>query len=131
MFCFLLMSFVLETLICFSQVDNFRKMTDLYHQQTNNVSPNLCCKATLTSSCISCLSLLHTCEKNYKEFKENEHNHFLIYLFKGAQLGIDDTDESTFTISCDQKTFHFQGMKIETSFLYMYRSKPYLELQPV
>ncbi|KAK3726568.1 hypothetical protein QZH41_011028 [Actinostola sp. cb2023] len=28
---------------------------------------------------------------------------------KGANLGIDDEDDSTFTISCDQKTFHFQG----------------------
>lgn len=25
-------------------------------------------------------------------------------------LGIDDEDDSTFTISCDQKTFHFQGI---------------------
>lgn len=33
----------------------------------------------------------------------------LLLLFKGANIGIDDEDDSTFTISCDQKTFHFQG----------------------
>ena len=30
--------------------------------------------------------------------------------FKGANIGIDDEDDSTFTINCDQKTFHFQGI---------------------
>lgn len=34
----------------------------------------------------------------------------LKYLFQGANIGIDDEDDSTFTINCDQKTFHFQGM---------------------
>ena len=28
---------------------------------------------------------------------------------KGAVIGIDDEDDSTFTITVDQKTFHFQG----------------------
>ncbi|XP_028404768.1 oxysterol-binding protein-related protein 9-like [Dendronephthya gigantea] len=32
---------------------------------------------------------------------------------KGALLGIDDEDDSTFTISCDQKTFHFQARDAE------------------
>ena len=34
---------------------------------------------------------------------------FVYFNFKGANIGIDDEDDSTFTISCDQKTFHFQG----------------------
>ena len=28
---------------------------------------------------------------------------------KGAVIGIDDEDDSTYTITVDQKTFHFQG----------------------
>ncbi|ELT98743.1 hypothetical protein CAPTEDRAFT_99449, partial [Capitella teleta] len=28
---------------------------------------------------------------------------------KGAVIGIDDEDDSTFTITVDQKTFHFQA----------------------
>ncbi|XP_068727624.1 oxysterol-binding protein-related protein 9-like [Montipora capricornis] len=32
---------------------------------------------------------------------------------KGANIGIDDEDDSTFTISCDQKTFHFQARDSE------------------
>ncbi|XP_078354846.1 oxysterol-binding protein-related protein 9-like isoform X1 [Oculina patagonica] len=32
---------------------------------------------------------------------------------KGANIGIDDEDDSTFTISCDQKTFHFQARDAE------------------
>lgn len=28
---------------------------------------------------------------------------------QGAVIGIDDEDDSTFTITVDQKTFHFQG----------------------
>jgi hypothetical protein len=28
---------------------------------------------------------------------------------RGAVIGIDDEDDSTFTISCDNKTFHFQA----------------------
>ena len=31
---------------------------------------------------------------------------------KGAIIGIDDADDSTFTITVDQKTFHFQGKLI-------------------
>ena len=30
-------------------------------------------------------------------------------LVQGAVIGIDDDDDSTFTITVDQKTFHFQG----------------------
>ena len=30
-------------------------------------------------------------------------------LPQGAVIGIDDEDDSTFTITVDQKTFHFQG----------------------
>lgn len=30
-------------------------------------------------------------------------------LTQGAVIGIDDEDDSTFTITVDQKTFHFQG----------------------
>lgn len=34
----------------------------------------------------------------------------MLQLLQGAVLGIDDEDESTFTITTlDQKTFHFQG----------------------
>ena len=36
--------------------------------------------------------------------------------FQGACIGIDDEDDSTFTINVDDKTFHFQG----TSFLVWY-----------
>ncbi|CAH3154268.1 unnamed protein product [Porites evermanni] len=32
---------------------------------------------------------------------------------KGANIGIDDEDDSTFTINCDQKTFHFQARDSE------------------
>ena len=32
------------------------------------------------------------------------------HRLKGAVIGIDDEDESTFTIRCDQKIFHFQVM---------------------
>ena len=32
-----------------------------------------------------------------------------LYVFQGAVIGIDDEDDSTFTITVDQKTFHFQG----------------------
>jgi len=32
---------------------------------------------------------------------------------KGAVIGIDDEDESTFTIRCDQKIFHFQARDLE------------------
>lgn len=31
-------------------------------------------------------------------------------MFKGAIIGIDDEDDSTFTITVDDKTFHFQGI---------------------
>ena len=36
----------------------------------------------------------------------------LIFFFfcQGAIIGIDDEDDSTFTITVDHKTFHFQGM---------------------
>ena len=30
-------------------------------------------------------------------------------FFQGAIIGIDDEDDSTFTITVDHKTFHFQG----------------------
>ena len=33
----------------------------------------------------------------------------LSYFEQGAVIGIDDEDDSTFTITVDQKTFHFQG----------------------
>lgn len=31
-------------------------------------------------------------------------------MFQGAIIGIDDEDDSTFTITVDDKTFHFQGI---------------------
>uniref|UniRef100_A0A8D0F7K2 PH domain-containing protein n=1 Tax=Strix occidentalis caurina TaxID=311401 RepID=A0A8D0F7K2_STROC len=38
---------------------------------------------------------------------------------RGAVIGIDDEDDSTFTITVDQKTFHFQGeLKEEIVFSY-------------
>lgn len=33
----------------------------------------------------------------------------LLFVSQGAVIGIDDEDDSTFTITVDQKTFHFQG----------------------
>lgn len=33
----------------------------------------------------------------------------LFFVSQGAVIGIDDEDDSTFTITVDQKTFHFQG----------------------
>ena len=36
-------------------------------------------------------------------------SHFSFDCQKGAVIGIDDEDDSTFTITVDQKTFHFQG----------------------
>ena len=33
----------------------------------------------------------------------------LLIFMQGAVIGIDDEDDSTFTITVDQKTFHFQG----------------------
>lgn len=32
---------------------------------------------------------------------------------KNAQVGIDDEDDSTFTITVDHKTFHFQGNRTD------------------
>ena len=37
----------------------------------------------------------------------------LSYFEQGAVIGIDDEDDSTFTITVDQKTFHFQGTPIK------------------
>lgn len=34
---------------------------------------------------------------------------FSLFVSQGAVIGIDDEDDSTFTITVDQKTFHFQG----------------------
>ena len=36
-------------------------------------------------------------------------------FFQGAIIGINDEDDSTFTITCDHRTFHFQG-KIDICF---------------
>ncbi len=35
----------------------------------------------------------------------------ILHIFQSAVIGIDDEDDSTFTITVDQKTFHFQGKK--------------------
>lgn len=37
-------------------------------------------------------------------------------FLQGAVIGIDDEDDSTFTITVDQKTFHFQGEVYVLSF---------------
>lgn len=37
------------------------------------------------------------------------HSLSLFLSAQGAVIGIDDEDDSTFTITVDQKTFHFQG----------------------
>ena len=43
----------------------------------------------------------------------------LLFVSQGAVIGIDDEDDSTFTITVDQKTFHFQGeLKEEIFFLF-------------
>lgn len=43
----------------------------------------------------------------------------LFFVSQGAVIGIDDEDDSTFTITVDQKTFHFQGeLKEEIAFSY-------------
>lgn len=43
----------------------------------------------------------------------------LFFVSQGAVIGIDDEDDSTFTITVDQKTFHFQGeLKEEIVFSY-------------
>ena len=39
----------------------------------------------------------------------NTKSRFSFDCQKGAVIGIDDEDDSTFTITVDQKTFHFQG----------------------
>lgn len=36
-------------------------------------------------------------------------SNLLNIFMQGAVIGIDDEDDSTFTITVDQKTFHFQG----------------------
>lgn len=36
----------------------------------------------------------------------------IVYFVQGAIIGIDDEDDSTFTITVDDKTFHFQGKYI-------------------
>ncbi|EMP33555.1 Oxysterol-binding protein-related protein 9 [Chelonia mydas] len=38
-----------------------------------------------------------------------DYNAGLLSYYTGAVIGIDDEDDSTFTITVDQKTFHFQG----------------------
>jgi len=35
--------------------------------------------------------------------------HMHLDFLQGAIIGIDDEDDSTFTITVDHKTFHFQG----------------------
>jgi hypothetical protein len=42
-------------------------------------------------------------------YKTNDHVQFSILFAQGAVIGIDDEDDSTFTVTVDQKTFHFQG----------------------
>lgn len=42
---------------------------------------------------------------------------FLLFVSQGAVIGIDDEDDSTFTITVDQKTFHFQGELKEKLFI--------------
>ena len=39
---------------------------------------------------------------------------------KGAVVGIDDDDDSTFTITVDAKTFHFQVSQIKRNYLYLF-----------
>ena len=39
----------------------------------------------------------------------------LSYFEQGAVIGIDDEDDSTFTITVDQKTFHFQGTTLNSN----------------
>ena len=43
----------------------------------------------------------------------------LLFVSQGAVIGIDDEDDSTFTITVDQKTFHFQG-ELKEEILYLH-----------
>ncbi|KAJ4943854.1 hypothetical protein JOQ06_006348 [Pogonophryne albipinna] len=47
---------------------------------------------------------------------------------RGAVIGIDDEDDSTFTITVDQKTFHFQGLYLTFS---TFISHPSICLHPL
>ena len=38
---------------------------------------------------------------------------------RGAVVGIDDEDDSTFTVTVDNKTFHFQVKKFVFTFYYV------------
>jgi len=40
---------------------------------------------------------------------QNKFHSKVMFLLQGAIIGIDDEDDSTFTITVDHKTFHFQG----------------------
>lgn len=44
---------------------------------------------------------------------------FFLFVSQGAVIGIDDEDDSTFTITVDQKTFHFQGKLKEEVLLFL------------
>lgn len=44
----------------------------------------------------------------------------LFFVSQGAVIGIDDEDDSTFTITVDQKTFHFQGELKEEIVLFLF-----------
>jgi len=48
------------------------------------------------------------------------HIKYILYNFfqQGATIGIDDEDDSTFTITVDQKMFHFQGKYTLLSYLF-------------
>ncbi|KAG9350857.1 hypothetical protein JZ751_024746 [Albula glossodonta] len=43
-----------------------------------------------------------------------DYNAGLLSYYTGAVIGIDDEDDSTFTITVDQKTFHFQATRAES-----------------
>uniref|UniRef100_A0A8C4P0T9 Oxysterol-binding protein n=1 Tax=Dicentrarchus labrax TaxID=13489 RepID=A0A8C4P0T9_DICLA len=49
-----------------------------------------------------------------------DYNAGLLSYYTGAVIGIDDEDDSTFTITVDQKTFHFQGKLSHFSFCPLY-----------
>ena len=48
---------------------------------------------------------------SYYQYNILAHLKYILYNFfqQGATIGIDDEDDSTFTITVDQKMFHFQG----------------------
>ena len=57
----------------------------------------------------SCLAILTLAVSSTNIVGQNKFHSKVMFLLQGAIIGIDDEDDSTFTITVDHKTFHFQG----------------------